>query len=201
MVRIAGFSSSFAIAMLLANSAGTADAANGVRRGALGVGQCSQIGEASLCIGNEYWAILKVGGRRVDFMAGGKVASTMAGQSVDFELSRDGNRYRVKVDDRSTATVTFAFYSEIRFRKRGHRFELTGYSSQAMGTDCELGVPYSGDLNFITGQQVAKVDGKVLWVGPTIPVRLRTPDLFHFKEEQLYQPYKLYNGLSEATGR
>jgi hypothetical protein len=146
-----------------------------------------------------YWATLTVSGREVDFTAGGKVAQSIPGQSVPFEIALDGNRYRVKVEDWSTATVEFARYTEIRFRKRSGRFELTGYTAKGFSPDCELGVDYSGDVNFVSGRQFAEVDGIRLFVGPLIPAGLRTPDLFRFKEEQLYKPYKLYEGLAEAT--
>ena len=190
-----------ALAVMLAAWANPASAAESVRGGSLSAGQCADLGEARLCVDESYWSTLTVAGRTVDFMAGGKVAQTIPGQSVPYEIEFDGNRYRVKVENWSTATVEFLHFSEIRFRKRGRRFELAGYSNGASGTDCELGVPYSGDVDFVTGRQVAKVDGKRLWVGPVIPKRLRTPDLFRFKEDQLYKPYKLYDGLAEATKR
>ena len=190
-----------ALAVALTVPTQSANAAGRIHHGALGAGKCTQLGEAHLCASDNYWVTLKVSGREVDFTAGGKVADGIPGLSVPYEIELDGNRYRVKVENWSTATVEFLHFSEIRFRKRGRRFELAGYSNGASGTDCELGVPYSGDVDFVTGRQVAKVDGKRLWVGPVIPKRLRTPDLFRFKEDQLYKPYKLYDGLAEATKR
>lgn len=187
-----------AIAVIFAAWAMPANAVERVRGGSLGAGQCAGLGEARLCIGDDYWATLTVAGREVDFMAGGKVAE-LAGLSVTYEMGLDGDRYRIKVEDWSTADVEFSRYSEIRFRKRGSRFELTGYTAKGFGTDCELGIDYSGDVDFVTGRQVAEVDGKRLFVGPPVPARLRTPDLFQFKGDDLYQPYKLYDGLAEAT--
>ena len=187
-----------ALAVGLTALAQPAPAVGRVRHGSLGAGQCASLGEARLCIGDSYWATLTVAGREVDFTAGGKVAE-LPDLSVPYEMELDGDRYRVKVEDWSTARVEFARYSEIRFRKRGSRFELTGYTAKGFGTDCELGMDYSGDLDFVTGRQVADVDGHRLFTGPTIPIGLRTPNLFSFKEEQLYRPYKLYDGLAEAT--
>ena len=187
-----------ALVIALAVWAGPASAAERIRKGNLGVGQCASLGDARLCIGETYWATLTVAGREVDFMAGGKVAE-MPGLSVTFEMGLDGDRYRVKVEDWSTADVDFARFSEIRFRKRSGRFELTGYTAKGFSPDCELGVDYSSNVDFVTGRQVADVGGKRLFVGPRIPAKLRTPDLFRFKEEQLYKPYKLYDGLAEAT--
>ena len=193
------FSSLLALAIAMTLSAGSANAVKRSRHGVLDAGKCAELGEARLCASDNYWVTLKVAGQEVDFMAGGKVADGIRGQSVPYEIELDDNRYRVKVENWSTATVEFAHSSEIRFRKRSGRFELTGYTSRALDTDCEPGVSYFGDVDFVNGRQVAGVDGKRLWVGPAISERLRTPDLFRFKEDQLYKPYRLYDGLAEAT--
>jgi hypothetical protein len=189
------------IAILLATWTYPIEARQLVRHGDLRPGKCVSLEEARLCLSDSYWATLKVAGREVDFTAGGKVAEGIPGQAVPFEMALDGDRYRVKVEDWSTATVEFARYTEIRFRKRGSRFELTGYTAKDIDTECENGVPNSAEADFVTGRLIAKVDGKTLFVAPRMPMRLRTPDLFRFKEDQLYRPYKLYDAMAAATGK